>query len=72
LTTAAKPLTQEVRSILYRAVRELLINTAKHAQTDAAIVESECTGQRIVVRVSDAGVGYDAKAFLKVRIAVWG
>jgi len=57
-----KPLTQEVRSILYRAVRELLINTAKHAQTDAAIVESECHGERIVVRVSDNGVGYDSKA----------
>jgi signal transduction histidine kinase len=58
---APKPLTQEVRSILYRAVRELLINTAKHAQTDAAIVESECQDERIVVRVSDNGVGYDAK-----------
>ena len=28
-----KPLSQEARSILYRAVRELLINVAKHAQT---------------------------------------
>jgi two-component system, chemotaxis family, sensor kinase Cph1 len=55
-----KPLAQEARSILYRAVRELLINVAKHAHTDSAIVESECHNERIVIRVSDAGVGYDA------------
>lgn len=55
-----KPLAQETRSVLYRAVRELLINVAKHAQTDSAIVESECVEKRIVIRVSDAGVGYDA------------
>jgi light-regulated signal transduction histidine kinase (bacteriophytochrome) len=57
-----KPLAQEARSILYRAVRELLINVAKHAQTDSAMVESQCDAGRIVVRVSDGGVGYDATA----------
>jgi light-regulated signal transduction histidine kinase (bacteriophytochrome) len=59
-----KPLTQEVRSIVYRAVRELLINVAKHAQTDCALVEAERHDERIVVRVSDKGVGYDAAAVL--------
>jgi chemotaxis family two-component system sensor kinase Cph1 len=59
-----KPLAQEARSILYRAVRELLINVAKHAQTDSAIVECECRDQRIVVCVSDGGVGYDSTASL--------
>jgi len=54
-----KPLAQEARSILYRAVRELLINVAKHAQTDSASVECECSDQRIVIRVADSGVGYD-------------
>jgi two-component system, chemotaxis family, sensor kinase Cph1 len=57
-----KPLAQDARSILYRAVRELLINVAKHARTDAALVECECQQQRIVVRVSDGGVGYDTAA----------
>lgn len=38
-----------------RAVRELLINVAQHAQTDSAIVESECRDGRIMVRVSDSG-----------------
>jgi len=54
-----KPLSQEGRSILYRAVRELLINVAKHARTDSAVVECDTVGDRIVVRVSDGGVGYD-------------
>jgi chemotaxis family two-component system sensor kinase Cph1 len=62
-----KPLAQEARSILYRAVRELLINVAKHAQTDSATVECECLDERIVVRVSDGGVGYDAAAALGGR-----
>jgi two-component system, chemotaxis family, sensor kinase Cph1 len=57
-----KPLAQEARSILYRAVRELLINVAKHAQTDSATVECDCRDRRIVVRVSDGGVGYDSAA----------
>jgi light-regulated signal transduction histidine kinase (bacteriophytochrome) len=57
-----KPLSHEVRAILYRAVRELLINVAKHARTDCARVESKSQDGRIVIRVSDAGVGYDARA----------
>ena len=54
-----KPLSQEARSILYRAVRELLVNVAKHARTDVAVVETLRLGERIVVSVSDAGVGVD-------------
>ena len=59
---AAKPLDQDARSIVYRAVRELLINVAKHAGTDSARVESETIGDVVVVRVSDEGVGYDPEA----------
>jgi chemotaxis family two-component system sensor kinase Cph1 len=55
-----KPLAQDTRSVLYRAVRELLINVSRHAHTDAALVESECLGDRIVIRVSDSGIGFDA------------
>lgn len=59
-----KPLSHEVRSILYRAVRELLINVAKHARTDSARVEAKSLDARIVIQVSDGGVGYDAKAYV--------
>lgn len=57
-----KPLASEARSILYRAVRELLINVAKHAQTDSATVECEVRGGRLILRVCDGGVGYDTAA----------
>jgi two-component system, chemotaxis family, sensor kinase Cph1 len=57
-----KPLSQEARSILYRAVRELLINVAKHAHTDTASVESERDGERIIVQISDGGAGFDPAA----------
>jgi len=53
-----KPLDQNARSIVYRAVRELLINVARHAGTDAATVESETRGGQLLVRVSDQGRGY--------------
>jgi two-component system, chemotaxis family, sensor kinase Cph1 len=55
----AKPLDQGARSIVYRAVRELLINVAKHAGTDCAVVESECRDGILLIRVSDKGKGYD-------------
>jgi signal transduction histidine kinase len=57
-----KPLDQDARSIVYRAVRELLINVAKHAGTDAATVESETRGNQMLVRVADRGRGYSPAA----------
>jgi light-regulated signal transduction histidine kinase (bacteriophytochrome) len=57
-----KPLSHAVRSILYRAVRELLINVAKHARTHVARVDARVVDGQIVVRVSDSGVGYDRAA----------
>jgi two-component system, chemotaxis family, sensor kinase Cph1 len=57
-----KPLAQETRSILYRAVRELLINVAKHAQIGSATVEVEREDSRVVVTVKDPGIGYDPTA----------
>ncbi len=57
-----KPLSQEVRAILFRGVRELVINVAKHARTESATIEVDRTDDQIVIRVSDAGVGYDPAA----------
>ncbi len=59
-----KRLSQEARSILYRGVRELVINVAKHARTDSATIAVDRVGDQIVVRVSDAGVGYDSAALV--------
>lgn len=56
-----KPLSHATRVILYRATRELLINAAKHANADAAIVETELQGAEIILRVADSGVGFDGR-----------
>lgn len=54
---APKPLSQAARSMLFRAIRELLINAAKHAGGGAVDVELERDDARIVVRVADSGSG---------------
>ena len=53
-----KPLSQQARSIAYRAVRELLINVAKHAGVGAASVAMTRDDGHMTIRVSDGGVGF--------------
>jgi light-regulated signal transduction histidine kinase (bacteriophytochrome) len=55
-----KPLSHEKATIIYRAVRELLINVAKHAHTDSASVDVRLEQTSVVIRVSDGGSGYAA------------
>jgi PAS domain S-box-containing protein len=56
---ADKPLSQEARGIVYRAVRELLINAAKHSGSATACVRTRCDAGQLVVEVTDAGIGFD-------------
>lgn len=60
-----KPLSVPVRSIMYRATRELLINAAKHASVAEAVVVASRRGEGVVIQVSDKGVGFDP-----LRVAV--
>ena len=53
-----KPLDEEVKIFLYRAVRELLTNVAKHAQTQNAKVSIEKDNTHIRICVEDNGVGF--------------
>ena len=53
------PLDETVRSVLFRCVRELLANVAKHAKVDAAEVAIFREGDQLAVSVTDAGVGFD-------------
>lgn len=56
---APKPLDQAASFTLFRAVRELLINVAKHAHVGAAEVATRCSeAGHLVVTVSDAGSGF--------------
>lgn len=55
-----KPLDDEIRMFMFKAVRELLINAIKHAQS-SHIKVSVCKDDGCIrVRVEDDGVGFDA------------
>ena len=53
-----KPLDNEARVLLFRAVRELLFNVLKHAQTSRAKVYLLGEGDHLRVIVEDNGVGF--------------
>ena len=55
-----KPLDQPNRAAIFRAVRELLINVAKHAKVKTAHVDAQRVERSVVVTVSDMGAGFDA------------
>jgi PAS domain S-box-containing protein len=59
---ADKPLDERMRVVLFRSLREVLINAAKHAGVDGARVQIRRDGTRVVVQVDDAGVGFDQAA----------
>ena len=52
-------LVHEVQAVLYRAARELLINVAKHAGVRDASLSCLCSGNRLMLVVSDAGCGFE-------------
>jgi len=54
-----KPLDNDVCVLLFQAVRELLVNVAKHAQAHNVEVSTRRVGNEIQVRVEDDGVGFD-------------
>ena len=58
---AHDPLDPSLRTVLFRAVRELLINVGKHADTSAAQVECRRQEGRMVITVADSGKGFDPK-----------
>ena len=55
----AKPLPTETSVMIFKAVRELLVNAVKHAKASAVSVRVRRTGPRIVVTVRDNGRGFN-------------
>ncbi len=53
-----KPLDPVPASILFRCVRELLINVSRHAKADTAEVTTRNMDNRLVLEVSDQGIGF--------------
>jgi signal transduction histidine kinase len=59
----AEPAVEQVRVLLFEALRELLLNVVHHAKATAARVTSSLTGDgRIEFVVSDNGQGFDVSA----------
>lgn len=55
--TLIPPMPPAHSAILFRAVRELLINVAKHAAVDTARVTLGVAGGKLVLSVADKGIG---------------
>jgi signal transduction histidine kinase len=63
--TAAKQLpvlNEDLRVLLFQAVRELLFNIVKHAQVDSASVALAAEDHHLTIHVSDQGRGFDLAA----------
>jgi signal transduction histidine kinase len=55
----SKPLTEELTILLYRCVRELLINIAKHAKANNVHIYIKRMNAEIEIIVADDGQGFD-------------
>jgi signal transduction histidine kinase len=67
---APKPMDPAVSATLFRAVRELLINVARHAKVRRATVQTVCSPAGLLdVTVRDAGAGFDVSAALPALAA---
>lgn len=54
-----KPIVEPGLSMAYRALRELLINVAKHAKVSTAEIGCRNIDDFLILTVSDGGVGFD-------------
>ncbi len=54
-----KPLSEDVRSMLFRDARELLVNVAKHAKASRVRVSIGRSARQVRVCVQDDGIGFD-------------
>jgi CheY-like chemotaxis protein len=58
----AEPETEDMKVLLFQAVRELLFNAVKHAQVKTVHVDVKRSDGQVQVRVADEGVGFDPRA----------
>ncbi len=59
---------EDERGILYRAIRECLFNTVKHAQTREALVAIAYKKNAVSITVEDHGAGFDSTKFESERM----
>jgi PAS domain S-box-containing protein len=51
-------LAENTRYLLFRSIRELVMNSIKHAEADHLVVEFEAKGKSIHINVKDDGIGF--------------
>lgn len=54
-----KPLDDDIRAILFRNVRELLVNVIKHAQANKVKISIQRLNEHINIEIEDDGAGFD-------------
>ena len=59
---ADKPLDDGAKALIYRAVRELLMNVLRHSDAPSARVSLRRSDDDLVIDVEDRGVGFDPEA----------
>ena len=68
----SKPLQDDVRDVLFRAVRELLMNVVKHAKAKSAKIFVLRENGNIVIQIRDDGIGFDTAARRPVSLKSGG
>jgi PAS domain S-box-containing protein len=63
VTQEPKPLDKKIELLLYRSIKELLCNIAKHAQAETVKIEIQTDDHCIDIIVSDDGKGFDVPAY---------
>ncbi len=53
-----KPLSQDIEIVLFRSIRELLVNIVKHAQASRVKITIRVNKKNLRIRVTDDGVGF--------------
>ena len=53
-------LSEQMKILLYRSIRELLVNAAKHANAESVRIIMRWAGDNIEIIVEDNGIGFDA------------
>ncbi len=71
-TSGGTGLDQDNLQLLYRCIRELLMNACKHSGRQAASVEVKVAAEWVHVMVLDDGVGFDAQSELSASKGRFG
>ena len=70
IETEDVPLPEDQAVLLFQSIRELLMNTIKHAQSDSATVRMEQQFGVLRIEVRDEGVGFDLAGASSIPTAV--